>query len=58
MINLFYNKSLNIKKNFNKIFSISGFSYITEIHDGNFAAITMNNILKIYLGLKPFNCLK
>ena len=46
-----------IKKNFNKIFSISGFSYITEIHDGNFAAITMNNILKIYLGLKPFNCL-
>lgn len=46
-----------IKKNSNKIFSISGFSFITKIHDGNFAAINMNNGLKIYSGLKPFNCL-
>ena len=46
-----------IKKNINKIFSISGFSFITKIHDGNFATINMNNILKIYSGIKPFNCL-
>ena len=46
-----------IKKNSNEIFSISGFSFITKIHDGNFAAINMNNGLKIYSGLKPFNCL-
>ena len=46
-----------IKQNFNKIFSISGFSFLTKIHDGNFAAINMNNLLKIYSGLKPFNCL-
>ena len=46
-----------IKNNSNKIFSISGFSYITKIHDGNFATINMNNTLKIYSGKKPFNCL-
>lgn len=45
------------KNNINKIFSISGFSFITKIHDGNFAAITMNNTLKVYSGKKPFNCL-
>ena len=46
-----------IKSNSNKIFSISGFSFITSIHDGNFASINMNNTLKIYMGKKPFNCL-
>ena len=46
-----------IKQNFNKIFSISGFSFLTKLHDGNFAAINMNNLLKVYSGLKPFNCL-
>jgi len=46
-----------IKNNSNKIFSISGFSFITKIHDGNFAAVNMNNTLKIYSGKKPFNCL-
>ena len=46
-----------IKTNSNKIFSISGFSFITKIHDDNFAAINMNNNLKIYSGKKPFNCL-
>lgn len=44
-----------IKNNSNKIFSISGFSFITKIHDGNFAAVNMNNTLKIYSGKKPFN---
>ena len=39
------------------VFSISGFSFITSIHDGNFASINMNNTLKIYMGKKPFNCL-
>ena len=46
-----------IKSNPNKLFSISGFSFITNIHDGNFASINMNNTLKIYMGKKPFNCL-
>ena len=47
-----------IKDNKNKIFSMSGITFITKIHDGNFAVITMNGILKIILGKKPFNCLK
>ena len=47
-----------IKDNKSKIFSMSGFSFITKIHDDNFATITMNGILKIFLGKKPFNCLK
>ena len=46
-----------IKSNPNKIFSISGFSFIIKIHDGNIATINMNNTLKIYSGKKPFNCL-
>ena len=41
-----------------KIFSMSGFCFVIKIHDGNFAAITMNSILKVYLGKKPFTCLK
>lgn len=47
-----------IKDNKSKVFSMSGFSFITKIHDDNFATITMNGILKIFLGKKPFNCLK
>ena len=47
-----------IKDNKNKIFSMSGIYYITKIHDDNFATITMNGILKIFFGKKPFNCLK
>ena len=47
-----------IKDNKNKIFSMSGFSFIAKIHDGNLATITMNGILKIFLGQKPFSCLK
>ena len=49
-----------IKSNSNKIFSISGFSFITSIHDGNFASINMNNTLKIYMGknLEKFKSLK
>ena len=47
-----------IKDNKNKIFSKSGFSFIAKIHDGNLATITMNGILKIFLGKKPFDCLK
>ena len=47
-----------IKDNSTKIFSISGFTHITKIHDGNFAAFTMNGILKIFSGIKPFKCLK
>ena len=46
-----------INNNQNKILSISGFSFITKIHDGNFAAVNMNNNLQIFSGLKPFKCL-
>ena len=49
------NKMIN--NNQNKILSISGFSFITKIHDGNFAAVNMNNNLQIFSGLKPFKCL-
>ena len=47
-----------IKENKSKIFTMSGFCFVIKIHDGNFAAITMSNVLKIFLGKKPFNCLK
>ena len=47
-----------IKDNKNKIFSMSGITFITKIHDGNFDIITMNGLLKIILGKKHFNCLK
>ena len=47
-----------INDNKKKIFSMSGFSFITKIHDDNFATITMNGLLKIFSGKKPFNCLK
>lgn len=47
-----------IKNNTTKIFSMSGISFITKIHDGNFGVITMNGVLKFFSGKKPFNCLK
>ena len=47
-----------LKENKSKIFSMSGFCFVIKIHDGNFAAITMSSVLKIFLGKKPFNCLK
>lgn len=47
-----------IKDNKIKIFSMSGICFIAKLHDDNFATITMNGILKIFLGKKPFNCIR
>lgn len=47
-----------IKENKKKIFSMSGFSFIAKLNDENFATITMNGLLKIFSGKKPFDCLK
>ena len=47
-----------IKSNTTKVFSMSGISFITKIHDGNFGVITMNGVLKFFSGKKPFKCLK
>ena len=47
-----------LKDNKSKMFSRSGFSFITKLHDENFATVSMNGLLQIFSGKKPFDCIK